>query len=78
VPIYWLINMSLKTNTEITTSLTLWPQHLTLDNFITIFTDESWYSGYIHSVTYVVLTRSSRWLWRYRRPTPFRATAFWR
>jgi len=54
--IYWLINMSLKTNTEITTSLTLWPQHLTLNNFITIFTDESWYSGYkIHSVTYVVL-----------------------
>jgi glycerol transport system permease protein len=55
VPIYWLINMSLKTNAELTGSLTLWPQHLTFDNYHTIFTDASWYSGYIHSVTYVVL-----------------------
>src|SRR5258707_11984489 len=55
VPIYWLVNMSLKTNAELTASLTLWPQHLTFDNFRTIFTDASWYSGYIHSVTYVVI-----------------------
>jgi len=55
IPIYWLVNMSLKTNAEITTSLTLWPRHLTFDNFKTIFTDQSWYSGYIHSVTYVAL-----------------------
>ena len=25
LPIYWLINMSFKTNTEITTTMTLWP-----------------------------------------------------
>ena len=31
LPIYWLVNMSLKTNTEITTSLTLWPRDLTFD-----------------------------------------------
>ena len=55
VPIYWLVNMSLKTNAEITASLTVWPHHLTFDNFRTIFTDASWYSGYIHSVTYVVI-----------------------
>jgi glycerol transport system permease protein len=55
VPIYWLVNMSLKTNAEITGSLTLWPRVLTFNNYRTIFTDESWYSGYIHSITYVVL-----------------------
>jgi glycerol transport system permease protein len=55
VPIYWLIMMSLKTNTEITTMLTLWPRQLTFDNYIKIFTDPSWYSGYINSLTYVVL-----------------------
>jgi glycerol transport system permease protein len=55
LPIYWLVNMSLKTNTEITSGLTLWPQDLTFDNYITIFTDRSWYSGYINSLTYVLI-----------------------
>ncbi|WP_020558560.1 carbohydrate ABC transporter permease [Thiofilum flexile] len=55
LPIYWLINMSLKTNEEILSTFSLWPQHLTLDNYIKIFTDPSWYSGYINSITYVVL-----------------------
>jgi glycerol transport system permease protein len=47
--------MSLKTNTEITTTLTLWPRNLTFDNYVKIFTDRSWYSGYIHSITYVII-----------------------
>jgi glycerol transport system permease protein len=55
LPVYWLINMSLKTNTEITTALTLWPRNPTLANYIKIFTDASWYSGYIHSITYVII-----------------------
>jgi glycerol transport system permease protein len=55
VPVYWLVNMSLKTNTEITTTLTLWPRNLTFDNYVKIFTDQSWYSGYIHSITYVII-----------------------
>jgi glycerol transport system permease protein len=55
LPVYWLINMSLKTNTEITTALTLWPRALTLENYVKIFTDASWYSGYIHSITYVFI-----------------------
>ena len=29
LPIYWLINMSLKTNTEITSRFTLWPRNFT-------------------------------------------------
>ena len=45
LPIYWLLNMSLKTNTEILNSFTLWPRDLTFDNYVTILTDASWYSG---------------------------------
>ena len=30
LPIYWLVNMSFKTNTEITSTFTLFPQDLTL------------------------------------------------
>ena len=55
LPVYWLVNMSLKTNTEITTTLTLWPRQLTFANYVAIFTDASWYSGYIHSISYVVI-----------------------
>ena len=31
LPIYWLLSMSFKTNTEIITSMTLWPQRPTLE-----------------------------------------------
>ena len=55
VPIYWLLNMSLKDNTEITSTFTLFPQHLTFQNFHTILTDPSWYMGYVNSIIYVVL-----------------------
>ncbi|TKB18551.1 MAG: carbohydrate ABC transporter permease [Mesorhizobium sp.] len=55
LPIYWLINMSFKTNGEIVSSLTLYPHAPTLANYRTIFTDASWYSGYINSITYVVM-----------------------
>jgi glycerol transport system permease protein len=55
LPIYWLVNMSLKTNTEIASGLTLWPRNLTFDNYIRIFTDSSWYGGYINSLTYVLI-----------------------
>ncbi len=53
LPIYWLINMSLKTNQEILSVFSLWPQNLTFDNYMVIFTDPSWYSGYINSMIYV-------------------------
>ncbi|MDQ2103135.1 carbohydrate ABC transporter permease [Azospirillum isscasi] len=55
LPIYWLVNMSLKTNTEIVSGLTLWPHNLTFENYRRIFTDPSWYSGYLNSLQYVVL-----------------------
>lgn len=53
LPIYWLVNMSLKTNQEILSMFSLWPQNLTFDNYKVIFTDASWYSGYINSMIYV-------------------------
>lgn len=55
LPIYWLINMSFKTNNEIVSMFTLFPQNPTLANYAVIFGDPSWYGGYIDSMIYVVL-----------------------
>tara|TARA_R110000787_G_scaffold285173_2_gene400109 strand:+ start:67620 stop:68444 length:825 start_codon:yes stop_codon:yes gene_type:complete len=55
LPIYWLVNMSLKTNDEILGVFSLWPQNLTLANYVTIFSDPSWYWGYINSIIYVTM-----------------------
>ena len=42
LPIYWLVNMSFKTNAEIVSTMTLWPHAPTLQHYKRIFTDESW------------------------------------
>ena len=55
LPIYWLVNMSLKTNTEILGEFSLWPRDLTLQNYVTILTDPSWYMGYVNSLIYVLM-----------------------
>jgi glycerol transport system permease protein len=55
IPIYWLVNMSLKTNTEIVSTFTLIPQDLTFQNYITILTDPAWYMGYVNSMIYVTM-----------------------
>ncbi|MQY41696.1 ABC transporter permease subunit [Epibacterium sp. SM1969] len=55
LPIYWLLNMSLKTNTEILNSFTLWPRDLTFANYVTILSDPAWYMGYVNSLIYVVM-----------------------
>ncbi len=55
LPIYWLLNMSLKTNAEILGGFSLWPQNLTFDNYRKILTDPSWYMGYVNSLIYVVM-----------------------
>ncbi|WP_054008494.1 carbohydrate ABC transporter permease [Cypionkella psychrotolerans] len=55
IPIYWLINMSLKTNTEITSTFSIYPQTFTFANYVTILTDPSWYMGYVNSMIYVVM-----------------------
>jgi len=55
LPIYWLVNMSFKTNQEILSKFTLIPDDPTLANYAVIFTDPSWYNGYINSIIYVAL-----------------------
>jgi glycerol transport system permease protein len=55
LPIYWMLNMSLRTNEEILSTFSLFPKHLTFANYMTIFTDVSWYSGYVNSLIYVAI-----------------------
>jgi len=46
LPIYWLVNMSFKTNGEIVSSMTLWPHQPTIANYMRIFTDAYAFSRY--------------------------------
>ena len=55
LPIYWLLSMSFKSTNEILGSFTLFPQEFTFDNYITIFTDPTWYVGYLNSLAYVLI-----------------------
>ena len=55
LPIYWLLNMSFKTTNEILGGFSLWPREFTIDSYVTILTDPTWYSGYINSIIYVVI-----------------------
>lgn len=55
LPIYGLVSMSFKTTNEILGGFSLFPKNFTLENYVTIFTDPSWYNGYINSLIYVVM-----------------------
>ncbi|MEX5726906.1 glycerol transport system permease protein [Rhodovulum iodosum] len=55
LPIYWLVAMSFKTTGEILSGFSLFPQTFTLENYRVIFTDPTWYWGYINSIIYVSL-----------------------
>lgn len=55
IPLYWLLNMSFKPNTEILTKITLWPETFTLQNYALIFGDPAWYMGYVNTMIYVLL-----------------------
>ena len=54
-PIYWLVAMSFKTTQEILGGFSLFPQTWTLESYRTIFTDPTWYWGYINSIAYVTI-----------------------
>ncbi len=77
LPIYWLVNMSFKTNQEITSTFTLWPQTFTVQNYVTILTDPSWYMGYVNSLTYVVMNTVISLSVALPAPMPSAATASW-
>ena len=53
LPIYWMLNMSLQTNADILADFSLFPRNLTLQNYLKIFEDPSWYWGYLNSIIYV-------------------------
>jgi glycerol transport system permease protein len=55
LPTYWLVNMSFKTNTEITTTMSVIPLAPTLKNYVEIFTNSIWYNGFRFSLTYVII-----------------------
>ena len=55
IPIYWLLNISFKTNTDILSGLSLWPQHPTLDNYRRIFLDPEWHASFVNSVLFVLI-----------------------
>ncbi len=55
LPIYWMVSMSVQPNEDILGSFQWFPSNFTLDNYRTIFTDSSWYSGYINSIQYTLM-----------------------
>ena len=55
LPIYWLVAMSFKTTQEILGGFSLFPQVWTLQSYQTIFSDPTWYWGYINSILYVTI-----------------------
>jgi len=55
LPIYWMLNMSLRTNADILDAFAFYPSDPTLANYVKIFTEEAWYSGYINSTIYVTI-----------------------
>ena len=53
LPIYWMLNMSLRDNNDIMSRMALFPDHPVIHNYVQILTDPSWYWGYINSFAYV-------------------------
>ncbi len=53
IPIYWMLNTSLKSDREILSSFTLFPRDMTLMHYKEIFTSEIWRSSFANSLIYV-------------------------
>src|SRR5437868_433714 len=53
LPIYWMLNMSLRDNNDIMTQLAFYPRHPTFQNYTKILTERAWYMGYVNSFAYV-------------------------
>jgi glycerol transport system permease protein len=53
LPIYWMLNMSLRDNNDIMSQMAFVPLRPTLANYVQILTDRSWYWGYVNSFAYV-------------------------
>ena len=55
LPIYWLINMSLRTNQDIVSGLSLFPRHPTIEKYVAIFHDPAWVHAFGVSLAYVAI-----------------------
>src|SRR5690242_12012567 len=55
LPIYWLINMSLRSNEDIMSGLAIWPRHPSLVIYYGILHDATWVHGFLVSMTCVVV-----------------------
>lgn len=55
LPIYWLINMSLRSNDDIMSRLSLWPEHPSLEKYFYIFSDPTWVHAFGVSLIYVAI-----------------------
>src|SRR5580658_1815368 len=55
LPIYWLVNLSLRSNEDIMSGLSLWPHHPSLGRYFFIFNDPTWVHAFGVSLTYVAI-----------------------
>ena len=55
LPLYWLLNMSLRETSDILARFELVPTRPTLSNYAHILGDPSWYWGYLNSLKFVAL-----------------------
>ncbi len=55
LPIYWMMNTSLKYDNEVLKEFTLFPKNLTFKNYVHIFTSQIWRKSFLSSLTYVCL-----------------------
>jgi glycerol transport system permease protein len=55
LPLYWLLNMALRSNADIVSGLEVVPGNATLANFAEIFNNPVWYQAFANSLTYVSL-----------------------
>ena len=55
LPLYWLLDMALRSNADIVSGLAVVPGNATLANFAEIFNNPVWYQAFANSLTYVSL-----------------------
>lgn len=55
LPIYWLINLSLRSNEDIMSRMALYPHHPSFAKYVGIFTDPTWVHAFGVSLTYVAI-----------------------
>jgi glycerol transport system permease protein len=55
LPLYWMATMSVRSNEAIVGAFAWLPESVSFANYRTIFSDPSWYGGYLNSLLYVAM-----------------------